>query len=221
MRALALLVVLASTTAAADEGELYLGAGASLEAAWLRHPLGKDDNPIELSANPVTMLPRLVTSARYGITNELHLGLGLEAALSANVVTNGVEGAGTRGQVVTGTYLELAAPLATTWRIDSGYDVTGAVDLEAGPMLALWSTGALVDPGRLDGKGRPVRLPFDVDDELQFGGFLRIAATVEWRVFNSLALRTGPAVTVSWAGTPSLHAALIIEPTLVTAVGRH
>ena len=221
MRALALLVVLASTTAAADEGELYLGAGASLEAAWLRHPLAKDDDPIELSASPVTMLPRLVTSARYGITNELHLGLGFDAALSANVVTNGVEGAGTRGQVVTGTYFELAAPLTTAWRIDSGYDVTGAVDLEAGPMLALWSTSALVDPGRLDGKGRPVRLPFDVDDQLQVGALIRMAAMVEWRVFNNLALRAGPAVTVSWTGTPAVHAALVIEPTFVTAVGGH
>ena len=221
MRALALVVVLASTTAAADEGELYLGAGASLEAAWLRHPLAKDDNPMQLSASPSTMLPRLVTSARYGITNELHLGLGFDAALSANVVTNGVEGAGTRGQVVTGTYFELAAPLTTAWRIDSGYDVTGAVDLEAGPVLALWSTSALVDPLRLDEKGRPVRLPFDVDDQLEVGALIRIAAVVEWRVWNNLALRAGPAVTLSWAGTPGFHAALVIEPTFVTAVGGH
>ncbi|MCC7070403.1 MAG: hypothetical protein IT383_03715 [Deltaproteobacteria bacterium] len=221
MRALALFLVLASTTAAADAGELYLGAGGSLEAAWLRHPLAKDDNSIELSANPVTMLPRLVTSARYGITNELHLGLGLEAAPGANVVTSDVKGAGTSGQIVTGSYLELAAPLATTWRFDSGYDVTGAVDLEAGPVLALWSTSALVDPLRLDEKGRPVRLPFDVDDQVQVGALIRMAAMVEWRVFNNLALRAGPAVTVSWAGTPAVHAALVIEPTFVTAVGGH
>ena len=66
-----------------------------------------------------------------------------------------------------------------------------------------------------------MRLPFDVDDQLEVGALIRIAAVVEWRVWNNLALRAGPAVTLSWAGTPGFHAALVIEPTFVTAVGGH
>lgn len=223
-RALAIVTLIVALTdtlpAAADEGELLLGGGAAIDAALLRHPLVAEALVLDAST-AVTPMPRMRVDARYGLTNELHVGVGLEAAAATNVITSDAPVGGALGQIITGGYFEIAAPLGATWRLDSGYDVSVAVSLDAAPLMTIWSANALADPTKLDESGRPVRLPIELGDKLAFGGLLRLGAHVEARLFETLALRLGPALSVAWAQTPSARVALSLEGHWLAPAGPH
>lgn len=220
MRALVVLALLAAAPAAADEGEVYFGAGVALDTALLRHPIAASGDVLAFDdQTSFAILPRLGAVARYGVTNELHLAISFEASAAANVSTPNVALAGTVGTLISGGYFEVAAPLAAVWRIDSGYDVAGTIGVETGPMLALWTGNALADPTKVDDDGRPARLPLEIQDELLPGALVRLTALVECRALDRVVIRAGPSVTIAWAATPSVRAAIVVEAAWVTPIG--
>ncbi|MCC7075065.1 MAG: hypothetical protein IT383_27380 [Deltaproteobacteria bacterium] len=216
MRAVAIVVLLTSGTASADEGEGYVGAGVVLDAAWLRHPR-KNRATLPDAGTPIAFLPHLNTSVHYGLSNELHAGLGIEGAAAQNVVTNDVAIGGTSATLITGAYLEVAAPLTVSWRFDTGQDATGVAAFDAAPMLTLWSASALADPTKVDTSGHPARLPVQVRDALDPGIVVRLRAVLQVRLLQTLALTLGPTVAFAWAGTPSLRLGVALEPSLISS----
>jgi hypothetical protein len=219
MRAAVIAAALAvAPCALADEGELFLSASAEVEAAWLRHPLaspflGFDDQ------TAFTFLPRLTVGARFGVSNELHLGIGIGGAGVPNIVTNDVALRGVRGQLVTGGFFEGTLPLSLSWRFDSGCDVSGVVRFDVMPSLSLWTANALADSRKLDATGRPARLPFDVPDALGVGASAQLSFGLEWRVFEHVVLGAAPFVGVGWTGSPEVSVGIRVEPLLVERPG--
>jgi len=204
-----------SSSALADDGETYVDIGLTSEVAWLSHPAvhPADASPFASSA-AVTFLPRLSLGARRGITNELHLGLGLEGALFGNLRATGVELSKTPGDLFAGTYAESALPLTVTWRVDSGSDLTALVELHAGPLLTVWANNALADPNNLDANGLPSRLPLEIADIWSLGGMARVGVAFEARLFDVFVVAIEPNVGASWAGTPGFHVGLNVRPSL-------
>lgn len=216
MRALALIVVaLAVGPAAADEGEVQLGAGAALEGASIRHPLA--DASADLA--PFLLVPRGLLGARYGITNELHLGVGFDVGAAVNVATDGVVVGGTKTRLITGGYFEAAVPLSVGWRVDSGYDVSASVLVDVAPMLALWSVTAATDPAKRDDAGLARRLPIEVDDALIPGVNVRAQIALDVRLFGDLGIHLGAYAGAAWAGSPSLRAGVLLAPSWIGSLG--
>lgn len=213
-------VLLTSGSAIADEGETYVDLALSPELAWLSHPAVHNAvaSPFD-STGTFTFLPRLAGSVRYGLTNDLHAGLGFEGAAFGNLAAKGVSVQNTTGDLFSGGYLELGAPLSVGWRFDSGYDFTGLVELQVGPMLTLWSGNALGDPTNLDPNGLPSKLPVDIADTWSAGASARLQAAFEARFFDMLVIAAAPYAGVSWAGTPGVHAGIVLRPSLALGVG--
>lgn len=219
MRALALVIAfLASALTHADEGEVYVGADVGLGAAWLRHPLA----PASLFVDEHTGLATAAEGRvllRYGLTNELHLGAALDAGASTNIVTHGVSLAGASGDLVTGAYVDVATPFAVGWRYDSGLDVAGVAEVEAGPLLVLWSATAFADPTRPDGRGRPTRFPVPIDDVAELGFVARVRLGVELRFLGGITVSTGLEGGASYAGSPAFFAGAFVRPSLALPLG--
>ena len=216
MRAL-IVALLCASPALADEGELYLGGGAGLEGAALRHPAAVAGDWL-LLAPPNAALARVGVGARYGLSNELHPGLGLELAIAGNVATPDVILAGSHAQIVTGTYLEAAAPIGVGWRFDSGYDVSAVVGVDVAPHLALWMLSAATAPLSSGDSEPPRALPIDVADAVGLGVSVRVRAAVELRLFEALALQLTPNVGVTWDGGPSWRVGMAVQPEWITAL---
>lgn len=205
---LVLVLALAATPAAADEGELYLGAAGALEAATLRHPLG--DSPFDVPLAPFSVLPRLMFGARFGVTNELHLGVALDAAAAANILTNDVVVGRTAARLVTGTYLELGAPASIGWRVDSGYDFSVTAAIELAPMFTTWFATAATEPTKLSEPGLARRLPFEVADAFNAGVAARFQLSFDARLLGDIGIHIGAYVGAASAGSSSLRFGLVV-----------
>ena len=216
MRAL-IVALLCASPVLADEGELYLGGGAGLEGATLRHPAALA-GARRLLAPPNAALARVGVGARYGLSNELHPGFGLELAMAGNVATPDVILAGSHAQIVTGTYLEAAAPIGAGWRFDSGYDLSAVVGVDVAPHVALWMLSAATAPPSSGDTKPPRALPIDVADAVGLGVSLRVRAAVELRLFEALALPLTPYLGVTWDGAPSWRMGMAVQPELITAL---
>lgn len=210
------LILFFALPSIADEGEAYVDASLGTDVAWLSNPaVGDAASSPFTDTSSFTILPRGAVALRFGLTNELHLGVGLEGAAIGNVLAKGVSSGAASGDLFAGTYAEMGAPLSATWRLDSGGDFTGLVELTAGPMLTVWAKNALADPTNIDANGLPSRLPIDIADQWNPGAFARVSAAVEARLFDVLVLALAPHAGVSWAGTPGVHAGIILRPSLV------
>jgi len=207
---LLIATVVAATHSRADKGEVYLDVSAETEAAWLAHPIASAAPFSPLSS--FTLLPRGGLSARLGVTNELHFGLGVEGAAIGNVAARGVTLSGATGDLIAGTYAEMCMPLSAKWRLDVGGDFTGVFELDAGPMLTVWANNALADPTRPDASGLPSRFPIDIADQWNPGAFARISVAFEARFFDVLVVALAPYAGISWAGTPGVHAGIVLRP---------
>lgn len=203
-------IMLWSRAAHADEGETYVDFLVSSDLAWLAHPVA-GGSPFDPTGT-FTFLPRVGGSIRHGVTNELHVGVGADTAAFGNLVARGVGVQNATGDLFTGGYLELCAPVSVSWRFDSGYDITGLVDLQAGPMLTLWSGSALADPTDLDEKGLPARFPVDIPDTWHLGGVVRAQALFEIRLWDVFVFAAGPSLGISWADTAGVHLGLTLRP---------
>lgn len=210
MRVAAFALLLAATPLLADEGELQLGGSAGVEATWLRHPLAGADLTID-ERTAFAPLPRASLGTRIGITNELNFGSAFEAAGVTNVVTKEIVIGGIPGQVVTGAYLELAAPVGIFWRVDSGFDVSAILGVEIAPIVTAWTGSAFADPANVDAAGVPARLPIDVADAVAAGILVRASAAIDVR-FGHIALRAVPYVAAAWTATPSARIGVLVEP---------
>ena len=204
--------MVAPLSALADEGELYLRAGAVLNAAWLAHPAVADDGA--LAHFNTTPALKLSVSSELGWTNAIHVGAGLEVDGALNVVTSGLVAGGLTGDVLTGTYVAATAPLLLEWRFDSGADVSGVARLGVGPTLAAWLSSAFVDATNVDGEKRPVRLPFEIGDRLAIGGALTLAVAGQVR-FSDVVVELAPSATAGWAATPFVMVGIGISPAFV------
>lgn len=217
MRAL-IVALVAASPALADEGEVYLGADVGVEAVALRHPVaqGAEWTPLGL---PNALLARAGVVARLGVTNELHPGVGLEFAAANNVMNTDVVLGGAPARVVTGTYLEIGAPLGVGWRIDTGYDVSGVLGVDLVPHVAWWAMNAATEPARPGDVGPSRVLPIEVADAVRFGGSVRLRAAVELRVLEVLAIQLVPHVGVSSDGAPTWRAGIALQATWALGVG--
>ena len=202
----------------ADEGEVYVEAFAQPEVAWLSHPLSGEQLPFGQSSS-LTFLPRLGVSARYGISNSAHVGIGLDGSAFGLLTARNVEFQNVVGDILTGARLDFALPLSVGWRFDSGFDITGIIEAQAGPYLAGWTRNKLVDPRILGPNGLPVELPAEIGDQWRLGALVRLQALFEARLFDLLAVGVGPTVSASWAGAWALQVGLVVRPSFVFGFG--
>lgn len=214
MRRALLVLLLAAPPAAADEGELYLDLVLQPEVAWVVHPLSGATSPFE-AAGTFTVAPRVGGLVRYGLFNQLAVGVGADVGVTPGLRAADVTLEGTKGDLFTATRVDVAVPFDVSWRLDSGFDISSVVDLQVGPMVAVWSGNALADPTNLDASGLPSRLPVDIADQWNVGAFARASTAFEWRLLDMIVLAAAPSLGASWAGTWSVHAGLVLRPALV------
>jgi hypothetical protein len=209
--------VLASSTAVADEGDVYLDFVVSPQLAWVTHPLAATD-ALALPFAERSMFavkPALGVGVRRGFTDSLHLGVGIEAAGSTSLTGKGVQIDDQRGDLLTAAYAEVAMPVTAGWRFDSGFNLTGMIELQGAPMVVFWGSSAFADPTDLDENGLPAKFPVDIADTWHFGGLLRAQALFEARIWDAFAFAVGPSLGVSWADTVGVHVGLVLRPSAV------
>lgn len=214
---LGVLLLLAALPGRAEEGEVYLDLSVTPEFAWVSHPdagVGAFDMPFQPTST-LAITPRTAFLARYGVTNSLHLGVGLEAAPATGMQSKGVKFENTTGDIYSTFYFEAAAPVSIGWRFLSGESLTGVGELQLGPMLAFWGGSIPNDPTLPDENGLPSKLPFDIEDQWVPGGFVRVQTLFEARIWDWFVFAVGPEAGVSWAGTLGVHAGLVLRPSLV------
>lgn len=211
---------LPSPAALADRGEVGVEAGVGTDVAWLLHPIVHEPLAPPLSSTgTLVFVPRLRMDGRYGVTNELALGFGVDFGGSGGLRAAGVVIDGYQGDLLTGAYGEVALPLSLRWRFDSGMDVSLGAEVAAYPLVALWAGNALVLPSKVDAAGLPARLPVDVEDAWVVGGGARVSGFVEWRVFDLLMLGIAPSISGGWAGTVRAVAGVSLTVGVVGGVG--
>ena len=84
--------------------------------------------------------------ARYGLTNTLYVGAGVDGSLFGPLKALDVAVGDSRGDLLTGTRLDVMVPLLLGWRFDSGSDVSWIVEVQAGASVVGWLGNKLVDP---------------------------------------------------------------------------
>ncbi|MDP2341505.1 MAG: hypothetical protein Q8O67_11125 [Deltaproteobacteria bacterium] len=186
-------------------------------AEWVSHPLSGVGTAALPFAPPSTLglTARTTLQARYGLTNSLHLALGLEAAPSTGIVSKGVKFENTSGDLFSSVYAEIALPVGVGWRFDSGENVTAVGELQVAPLVAFWGGSALADPNLLDSNGLPSKLPVEIDDLWVPGVQVSARVLVEARIWDWLVLSVGPQAGLSWAGTLGVHAGLVVRPSVI------
>jgi hypothetical protein len=211
------LVAVGAPSAAADEGDLYLDFTATPQLGWLTHPLAATPNTA-LPFSEQSMFgvkPALGLGVRRGVTNELHLGVGVEAAGATSLTGKAIQIENQTGDLLTAAYAEIAVPLTAGWRFDSGYNLTGLVEVQAAPLFVFWGASAFADPTDLDENGLPAKFPVDIADTWHAGGLLRAQALFEARLGDVFAFAVGPSLRVSWADTVGVQVGLVLRPSAV------
>lgn len=218
----AVVGLLSAGVARADAGDVYLDLAVTPEAAWVSHPLagvGPFDLPFAPSST-LAITPRTTFSVRYGLTDTLHIGAGLEAAPATGIVSRGVKFENTSGDLFSTLYVELALPLSLGWRFNSGENLTGVAELQLAPLVAVWGGSVLADPTLLDENGLPATLPADIQDQWVPGALVKGQLLFEARIWDWLVIAVGPEAGISWAGTLAVHAGLVLRSSLVVETTR-
>jgi hypothetical protein len=125
LRIAIVIALVGSLVARADEGESSLSVSVSPEVAWLSHPLTAEVSPFTPTGT-FSFLPRLGVGLRYGLTDSLTLGFGVDSAGFFGLNAVGTRLENTVGTIVTGTYFDAMAPLSLAYRVDAGYDASAA-----------------------------------------------------------------------------------------------
>ena len=221
-RVLRLLVVAAvigiAGGASADEGELSVAPYLQPEVAWVSHPLTKQPVPFD-SSSSLTFLPRLGLAGRYGISNQFTFGVGVDGSAALGLVAKGVAIENTVGDVATGTRVDVMLPLSLAWRLETGSEFSGVVEMSAGPQVVGWLANKALNTDLLGENGLPTELPFVVEDAWVPGVFGRLAILFSGRFFNLLVVDGGLSASVAYADTGSLHLGLLLRPSLVASIG--
>lgn len=219
MSRVAILVVLVSaSSASADEGEVMLSPYIQPEVAWVSHPITKAALPFEPSSS-FTVLPRVGAAGRFGLTNALTLGLGLDGSAIPGLVAKGVTIENTKGDLATGTRVDLMLPATLAYRFETGSDFSAAVELSAGPQLVGWLANRALNPDLLGEGGLPTELPITIADTWSLGAFGRLGLLFNGRLFNWFAFDAGVAATLGYADTGSVHLGLLLRPSFVLPLG--
>jgi hypothetical protein len=198
----------------ADEGESAISVTVMPEVAWLSHPLTGEVSPFAPTST-TTFLPRLGFGLHHGLTDSLTLGVGVDTAGFFGLNAVGTQIENTVGNIATGTYFDAMAPLSLVYRVDSGYDASGAVELAAGPCVAGWLANKALNPEVLGENGLPTELPIVIDDQYRFGAFGRLSVFFTGRLFNWVIADIGLSTTVAWHETLAVHAGLLIRPSFI------
>jgi hypothetical protein len=212
--AYALLVLATATSARADEGESAIGITVMPEVAWLSHPLTAEVSPFTPTGT-FSFLPRLGAGLSYGLTDSLTLGFGVDTAGFFGLNAVGTQIENTVGNIATGTYFDVMAPLSLAYRVDSGYDASGAIELSAGPCVAAWLANKALNPEVLGENGLPTEFPIVIDDQYRFGAFGRLSVFFTGRLFNWVVADVGLSTTVAWHETLAVHAGLLVRPSFI------
>lgn len=208
------VVVLAGGAARADEGEVAIAPYVQPELAWVSHPLTKQVAPFDASSS-VTLLPRLGVGGRYGVSNAFTVGVGVDGSAMAGLVAKGVTIENTVGDVATGTRVDLMLPISLAWRLETGSELSGVVEVSAGPQLVGWLANKALNPDLPGENGLPTELPIVVEDAWLPGAFGRVAVLFNGRFFNWLVVDAGAVATVGYAETASVHLGLLLRPSFV------
>jgi hypothetical protein len=209
-----LTALLASLSAHADEGESAISVSVVPEVAWLSHPLTDEVSPLSPTGT-FSFLPRLGVGWHYGLTDSLTLGFGIDTAGFFGLQAVGTQIENTVGTIATGTYFDAMAPVSLGYRVDSGYDASGAVELSAGPCVAGWLANKALNPEVLGENGLPTEFAIVIEDQYRFGAFGRLSVLFTGRLFDWFVTDIGISATVAWHETLAMHAGLLIRPSFV------
>lgn len=214
---LTILALLASAPSRADDGDIYLDFVVAPQVGWVSHPVAVTDaTALPFSEQSMFALkPGVGLGVRRGFGDALHLGVGLDAAGSTSLTGKGVQIDNRSGDLLTAAYVELAMPVSAGWRFDSGSNLTGVLELQAGPLVTFWGSSAFADPNDLDENGLPAKFPVDVSDTWHIGGIVRAQALFEARLWDAFVFALGPSLGVSWADTVGVHVGLVLRPSAV------
>ena len=197
----------------ADEGEVAFDFVFSPEVASTVHP-AVDGAPLSDQATTI-FKPRTALGVRYGLTNDLYVGIAGSVAASTSIRTPTVTIEGSTGDLLSAQYLELSAPVLVGWRFDSGSFMSGAAELELAPLAVYWGVQDLVDFADVDEAGLPASLEKQAPDTWQLGGLARLTVLFNTRLFDVVGLDIGPSLAVSWAGDPAVHVGLMMRPSFI------
>jgi hypothetical protein len=213
---LTILALLASAPSRADDGDIYLDFVVAPQLGWVSHPVAVTDaTALPFSEQSMFALkPGVGVGVRRGFGDALHLGVGLDAAGSTSLTGRGVQIDNRSGDLLTAAYVELAMPVSAGWRFDSGSNLTGLLELQAGPLVTFWGSSAFADPNDLDDNGLPAKFPVDVSDTWHIGGIVRAQALFEARLWDAFVFAIGPSLGVSWADTVGVHVGLTLRPSM-------
>jgi hypothetical protein len=207
------ILALASSAALADEGEVAFDFVFAPEVASTVHP-AVDGAPLSDQATTI-FKPRTALGVRYGLTNDLYVGIAGSVAASTSIRTPTVTIEESTGDLLTAQYLELSAPVLFGWRFDSGSFMSGAAELELAPLAVYWGVQDLVDFTDVDEAGLPASLEKQAPDTWQLGGLARLTVLFNTRLFDVVGLDIGPSLAVSWAGDPAVHVGLTMRPSFI------
>jgi hypothetical protein len=212
MTAALLALALPPSSARADAGEFVFGMPIAFEVAATTHP---ETTATLFSDGSTTILkPRTGVDFRYGLTNDLSIGVGGHLAASTSIRTPKVTIDNSSGDLLTAQYLELSAPLAVVWRFDSGLNLSGVAELELGPIATYWGVQDLVDFADVDENGLPADLERNAPDVWLLGGIARLSLLFNARIFDVAVVDLGPniGVSVNTDAQPTIHFGFVVRP---------
>lgn len=152
---------------------------------------------------------------RLGLTNSLHVGIVVvDGGFALGTMSPGAKIEGFSGSLLANHYRG-HLPLALSWRVDTGSDLSTLFECSVGPTYVYWQNYALIDPTTLDADGLPVSVPVGLEDAWYLGGTGSLSALFEWRIGNHFVLAAGPTASVSYLGGVTASAGMMLCPSLV------
>lgn len=202
------LMMLISSAALANGGELYLAP--RFEVGLLQLSYQRAGVPAEASRTGGISYG---FEFRYGLTNDVHLGLGIgwtpETASFDNVEIMGQSGR------LFASYSSLSpgAQLSWLWRNPGAWNAL--FTLEGGPAFVSWEDSVLTEAG-----GSGFGLAFDLTSTSDVGGWVGLRAEAEWRPLDWLGVSFGPNVRMEQlGGTRNFYFMFAVRPFAVFGAG--
>lgn len=169
-----------------DQGELYLDAGTKPGWLWVQNPV------VENGKYQSGYLEDFSAGIRYGLGDRIHVGFAVHLGStffdlsSGNAQVKGIEG------TLTSSIFSLWVPAIISYRLNSGYDWTGVIELAFGYSGFKWRNASLTNKTNL------LFSEEDLEQPWQNGMAGSISVLAQWRVNDWFGLEFGPSLNVGY-----------------------
>lgn len=183
---LGLVLFFLASAALADQGELYLDVGTKPGWILVQNPL------VENGKYQSGFLEDFSVGLRYGLGDRLHVGFAVHMGStffdlsSGNAQVKGITGD------LTSSIFSLYVPAIISYRLNSGYDWTGVIELAFGYSGFKWSNDSLTNKTNL------LFSEEDLEQPWQNGIAGSISVLAQWRMNDWFGLEFGPSLNVAY-----------------------